>query len=114
MTSPTPQHSPSHRSETVTAVRGLAGALSRDTSALLARWIGAWNHHSAKRSHVAWKLAKSAVAIFILAALVFCGSMLWVLRDLPLDGVSLARERAILLESADGQPLGRVGPLKVS
>jgi penicillin-binding protein 1A len=59
-------------------------------------------------------LAKGAVAIFILAALVFCGSMLWVLRDLPLDGVSLARERAILLESADGQSLGRVGPLKIS
>jgi membrane peptidoglycan carboxypeptidase len=51
---------------------------------------------------------------FILAALTFCGSMLWVLRDLSLDGVSTARERAILLESADGKPLGRVGPLKVS
>ena len=41
--------------------------------------------------------------------------MLWVLRDLPLNvGLPEARERAILLEAADGQPLGRVGPLKVS
>jgi DNA-binding protein H-NS len=106
--------SPSHRSETVAAARALSDALRRDASALWVSWIGARNHEPGKRSRVAWKLAKGAVAIFILVALVFCGSMLWVLRDLPLDGVSTARERAILLEAADGKPLGCVGPLKVS
>ena len=41
--------------------------------------------------------------------------MLWVLRDLPLDIDSAeAREREILLEAANGNPLGRVGPLRIS
>jgi 1A family penicillin-binding protein len=41
--------------------------------------------------------------------------MLFVLRDLPLDIDSAeAREREILLEAANGEPLGRVGPLRIS
>ena len=114
MTSPTPQTSSSPRSETVAAIRGLSDALRRDASALWTGWIRARNQKTSVRPLVAWKLAKGLALFFILAALTFCGSMLWVLRDLSLDGVSTARERAILLESADGKPLGRVGPLKVS
>jgi penicillin-binding protein 1A len=114
MTSPTPQPSPSPRSETVAAIRSLSDALRHDASALWTRWIRARNRKTSLRPLVAWKLAKGLALFFMLTALVFCGSMLWVLRDLPLDGVSTARERAILLESADGKPLGRVGPLKVS
>ena len=41
--------------------------------------------------------------------------MLLVLRDLPLDIDSAeAREREILLEASNGEPLGRVGPLRIS
>jgi membrane peptidoglycan carboxypeptidase len=41
--------------------------------------------------------------------------MLWVLRDLPLDNaIAKGSDRAIALEAADGKPLGRVGPLKIS
>jgi len=39
--------------------------------------------------------------------------MLWVLRDLPLNS-TIAQEKAILLETADGKPLGQVGPLQTS
>jgi penicillin-binding protein 1A len=50
-----------------------------------------------------------------ISALVLALMMLWVLRDLPLNIDSAeAHEREIMLEASNGNPLGRVGPLRIS
>ena len=60
-------------------------------------------------------ILKGLVALAVLVMLTMAGTMLWVLRDLPLDdGITKGRDRAIVLEAADGKPLGRVGRLKLS
>jgi penicillin-binding protein 1A len=57
----------------------------------------------------------TSASIAVIATLLIALTMLWVLRDLPLDLDSAeARDREILLTAADGKALGRVGPLKVS
>jgi membrane peptidoglycan carboxypeptidase len=42
--------------------------------------------------------------------------MLWVLHGLPVDDEAVARSNrsSIVLEAANGSPLGRVGPLKLA
>jgi 1A family penicillin-binding protein len=53
--------------------------------------------------------------VAVLGLLSIALAMLWVLRDLPLDNaIAEGRDREILLEAADGRPLGRVGPLQIS
>ena len=60
-------------------------------------------------------IAKCIAGAAIVGALVLAVTMLLVLRDLPLDIDSAeAREREILLEASNGEPLGRVGPLRIS
>ena len=55
------------------------------------------------------------VVLSLVATIVCMTAMLLVLRDLPLDGgIPSGGEQSILLEAADGEPLGHVGPLKVS
>jgi 1A family penicillin-binding protein len=62
-----------------------------------------------------WRLIKGVVALAVLGMLAMAGTMLWVLRDLPLDNaIAKGSDRFIALEAADGKPLGRVGPLKIS
>jgi len=51
-------------------------------------------------------------ALVIVGALVFSGVMLWAIHDMPLERPSDAGRPALLLEAADGNALGRVGPLK--
>jgi len=60
-------------------------------------------------------VAKCIAGVAVVGALLVTVTMLWVLRDLPLDIDSAeAREREILLEASNGKPLGRVGPLRIS
>ena len=60
-------------------------------------------------------VAKCIAGVAVVGALLLTVTMLWVLRDLPLDIDSAeAREREIMLEAANGNPLGRVGPLRIS
>lgn len=55
------------------------------------------------------------VALTIAFTLLVSGAMLWALHDLPLDQPKGEVERpALLIEAAGGEPLGRVGPLKVA
>lgn len=62
-----------------------------------------------------WGTAKMFVVLTLVATVVSMTAMLLVLRDLPLDGgIPAGGDQSILLEAADGQPLGHVGPLKVS
>jgi hypothetical protein len=60
-------------------------------------------------------ILKGLVALAVLVMLAMAGTMLWVLRDLPIDdAITKGRDLAIALEAADGKPLGRVGRLKLS
>jgi membrane peptidoglycan carboxypeptidase len=60
-------------------------------------------------------VVKCIAGVAVVGALLLTVTMLWVLRDLPLDIDSAeAREREIMLEAANGNPLGRVGPLRIS
>jgi penicillin-binding protein 1A len=59
------------------------------------------------------------MALLVIAAssgvglLVVAGTMLWVLHDLPLDEASAkGGNRSIALEASNGDPLGRIGPVK--
>ena len=62
-----------------------------------------------------WGTAKIFVVLSLVVTVVFMAAMLFVLRDMPLNGgIPEGNEQSIVLEAADGQPLGRVGPLKVS
>ena len=62
-----------------------------------------------------WGTAKMFVVLSLVATVVSMTAMLLVLRDLPLDGgIPAGGDQSILLEAANGQPLGHVGPLKVS
>jgi 1A family penicillin-binding protein len=52
--------------------------------------------------------------VFIAGFLAFTGAMMWALHDLPLDRPRTELDQpALLIEAANGEPLGRVGPLKV-
>jgi 1A family penicillin-binding protein len=52
------------------------------------------------------------VALATVGALALSGAMLWVIIDMPLERPNDAAKPALLLETADGDTLGRVGPLK--
>jgi 1A family penicillin-binding protein len=59
--------------------------------------------------------AKSAFVAAVLATLALGAVLFSALRDLPIDTAIVGRpEREILLQTASGAPLGRVGPLKIS
>jgi penicillin-binding protein 1A len=54
------------------------------------------------------------IVLALVAGLVFSGAMLWSLYDFPPERpMSDGDKPAFLLEASDGQPLGRVGPLRI-
>jgi penicillin-binding protein 1A len=60
-------------------------------------------------------LGRFAIGIVVLTtvgALALSGTMLWALNDMPLERPSDLARPALLLETAGGEALGRVGPLK--
>ena len=118
---PTPDMTPSTASACITLLQALRrdvavlGQRARrllirpagetTTSVGLARPLRSW----------LWGTAKIFVVLSLVATVVFMAAMLFVLRDMPLNaGIPEGNEQSVLLEAADGQPLGRVGPLKVS
>src|SRR5262249_9799733 len=52
------------------------------------------------------------VALTTVGALAFSGAVLWAMHDMPLDQPGDAARPALLLETADGEALGRFGALK--
>src|SRR5439155_1810147 len=52
------------------------------------------------------------VALAMVGALAVSGAMLWAIHDMPLERPSDVARPALLLETADGDARGRVGPLK--
>jgi penicillin-binding protein 1A len=101
-----PTAAPTQPVQTLAAGRALLVAVGRDLGRL-GRWIP-----GAISSRVVVKLAKAFVALAILALLMVTGAMAWALHDLPAEKpIGGDDEPAFLLESADGQTMGRVGRL---
>jgi penicillin-binding protein 1A len=60
-------------------------------------------------------LAKMAVLVVVLGSLAAAGAMLWALHDFPAEKpVGGTNESSLILEAANGETLGRVGPLKLA
>jgi penicillin-binding protein 1A len=60
-------------------------------------------------------LAKLVVLVAVLGSLAAAGAMLWALHDFPAEKpVGGNNESSLLLEAANGETLGRVGPLKLA
>ena len=120
------------RSRTAPAAREFFRALGNDLAGLALRIR---QHRLAKRAQAAHpappamdrgsfarataivlrRLAVAIVGLLALAtvgALALSGAMLWAMHDMPLERPSDAAKPALLLETADGDALGRVGPLK--
>jgi penicillin-binding protein 1A len=97
------------------AVRHDLSALRRRLGARFARpATRAGRSADAIRSPV-WKVIRRIAALVVFGLLAMAATILSVLRDLPPDRSMVeTRGRAIALEAADGQPLGRIGPLKIA
>jgi penicillin-binding protein 1A len=120
------------RTRTAAAAREFLRALGSDLAGLALRLQYRWRDRLAKRAQAAHAtpsaidrgsyaratavvLRRFAIAIVALAtvgALALSGAMLWAIYDMPLERPSEAAQPALLLEAADGDALGRVGPLK--
>ena len=60
-------------------------------------------------------LAKTIVLLTVLGSLITAGTVLWALHDLPAEKpIGGNTESSLLLEAANGETLGRVGPLKMA
>src|SRR5262249_28118770 len=65
--------------------------------------------------HVLRRFGLAIVAIGIIGTIAASGAMLWALQDLPLERQVGEPDRpSLLLEAANGEPLGRIGPLRVA
>ena len=124
--SPRREETPTHRSSpsaggTAAATRLLLRSVQADLKSLatgLKRRVSASpisRMPAGRIGRLCRPVAKCIAGVAVVGALLLAVTMLWVLRDLPLDIDSAeAREREILLEASNGKPLGRVGPLRIS
>lgn len=121
-------------SRTVAAGREFLSALGSDLAALgrrlrlgstlaLGRRQTARSAHWGRNGHslagaTRFVLRRFALGFLVLAvagATVLALAMMWALHDLPLQRKAIETGKpALLLEAANGEPLGRVGPLKVA
>jgi 1A family penicillin-binding protein len=60
------------------------------------------------------KVAKGIAFVAVLCAATSVSAMVWALHDLPAEKPIGGAEPSLLLEAANGQSLGRVGPLKMA
>jgi penicillin-binding protein 1A len=95
---------------TIVAARLLAGALAAE--------LGHWARRVANRAHrvARWiccshRLFKAAIVGAMVVFLAAAGAMLWVLNGIPLQVRASFDGPSILVEAADGIPVGRVGTL---
>jgi penicillin-binding protein 1A len=59
------------------------------------------------------RIAKGIALVAVLCAVTLAGAMLWALHNLPAEKPVEGSESSLLLEAANGEALGRVGPLKM-
>jgi penicillin-binding protein 1A len=88
---------------TIVATRQLARAVSADLGFGIRR-VASW----IPRPHSVFKAAIVSAMVVVLVA---AGSMLWVLNGIPLQARASFDGPSILVEAADGTPIGRVGAL---
>jgi penicillin-binding protein 1A len=112
---------------TLTAGREFLSALGSDVSDL-GRRLGqaarrrrqrdpsiAGRPRRARFAPLAFALVKITVLLAFVGTLAFAGAMLWALRDLPSEKpIGGNTTPSLLLEAANGEALGRVGPLKMT
>src|SRR5262245_15434603 len=131
---PTDATPPLGRTRTAAAGQEFLRALGSDLAGL-ALWLRQirWRNLLAKRAQTAnatpsairrgsfaratvvvlRRFAIGLVGLVTISALALTGAMLWVILDMPVERPSDAAARpALLLETADGKALGRVGSLK--
>src|SRR4051812_10533370 len=99
------------RSQTAVAGREFLHALASD-AAKLARRLRFSVRTSASqpvaRNYGVLRIARRIALLLIVALLIFSGTMLWVLYDVPLNNrITEGHEREIVLEAANGAQLGR-------
>ncbi len=131
-----PDAAGARRSQTAAAGREFLRAVGGDLATLarrLRRYLGdagpRWGRaslHALKPDGAAWARASRTVlrrftfrvgvvvgAIAIIGALAFGAGMVWALNDLKLNDAQNQPDRpSLLIEAANGAPLGRIGPLK--
>jgi penicillin-binding protein 1A len=60
-----------------------------------------------------WRVLRGLIIILAVVAIAIAGTMFWALQGLPLDGADAAApENTILVEAANGEPLGRIGAFR--
>jgi penicillin-binding protein 1A len=109
---------------TAAAAREFAKALAHDLAAIAHRLTRSARrfanslaaHRPAKRRRLVLPAVATAILVLLIAAAAALPvAMMWAVRGLPLDrNVREADRPALLLEAANGESLGRVGPLKVA
>src|SRR5499427_10881645 len=121
---------PYEEGQSLAVGRAFVGAVRADLAALLRR-VGRTLRSTAKgvqrpepvrgrRSRgavvrVVVGLVKMVVIVAVLGSLAAAGAMLWALHDLPPEKpVCGNNESSLILEAANGESLGRVGPLKLA
>jgi hypothetical protein len=121
---------PYEEGQSLVVGRAFVGAVSADLAALLRalgralRSVGKGVQRPTPTSRrqsrsavarVVAGLAKMVVLVSVLGSLAAAGAMLWVLHDFPAEKpISGNNESSLLLEVANGETLGRVGPLKLA
>jgi 1A family penicillin-binding protein len=98
--------------------RSLAAARQRQAAPAVARATARRSRSGRGWARTSGRVLRRVVIGFGVAAVVLAlavfGAMLWALNGLPLDRPMNEAERpSFLLEAANGEPLGRVGPMRV-
>ncbi|HKD25568.1 MAG TPA: PBP1A family penicillin-binding protein [Xanthobacteraceae bacterium] len=121
---------PYEEGQSLAVGRAFVGAVRADVAALLRR-VGRTLRSTAKGAQrpapahgrrsrgavvrVVAGLAKMVVIVAVLGSLAAAGAMLWALHDFPPEKpVGGNNESSLILEAANGETLGRVGPLKLA
>jgi penicillin-binding protein 1A len=106
------QRSQEGRSATLVAGRAFLEALSSDLVALARRSKGTLPRaRRTKRALLA--VLKAFAVVMVLGSLTLAGAMFWAVHDLPAEKPLGSDTPSFLLEAANGEVMGRVGPLRM-
>jgi penicillin-binding protein 1A len=119
MTDPLPGvNEPKKGGNTWSAIKNLGEAVQRDAADAVWHFRQLLARKRDEEVHTEpsglWRLTKVLAFVVVIMALMVTATMLWVLRDIPLNNAISAPDKAILLEAADGSSIGRVGQLRIS
>jgi penicillin-binding protein 1A len=101
---------PKPRSQFREAFSQIGAGIRQLFTAMAIQRPGLWSR-CAKLGRAAGMLCKIGLVGTVVISLALATAMLWVLYDVPVGRQTVAERPSLLVEAADGQPLGRVGPL---